>query len=184
MKKHVLLDVDGVLADFTGAYLRAVYEETGRQYTVEAMNTYSLRDYCQLSPQEEKKLDRRVCEEGFAYNLDPLPGLEGAARLIAEHDVRVVTSPWHSSRHWYGERVAWLWDHLRFPAKKVIFAGEKHPVWGDVLIDDKTETVQTWAGRWPRGRAVLWNAPWNQDAGEGSTIRARSWDDVFRVLES
>jgi 5'(3')-deoxyribonucleotidase len=165
--KRVLVDVDGVLADFVAKYLQLVHEVTGKQFTHEQVTEFDIGKALGLTPEQSGAVARGVLT-GFASMLEPLPGaVEGLRRLREISEVYIVTSPWNKCETWMSERERWLRVHFDFPHSHVLHGSAKHLVRGDILIDDKTET---------------WESPWNKrDPWAG--VLTNDWDRVCRLVE-
>ncbi len=185
----LLLDVDGPLAAFTAAYLRALQKETGVLLSVDDVDQLEIhktpsfrrvaaehtedRDVAEL----KRRVDARVTRPGFCSAIEVQPdAYEAAAKLGEVADVYVVTSPWNSCPTWTHEREAWLWDHFGIPSKRVIHTSAKARVHGDLLLDDNAEHVRNWTRQWPAGVGVLHALPSNRNDGEGLT--RGGWDEV------
>lgn len=184
MKPIVLLDVDGVLADFVGAMLRVVQEVTWREHTPDDVTGYDFAKSLGLTDREaEEVLYRISCRRKFCARMLPLDGArEGVARLRSVADIYVVTSPWNSNETWMSEREAWLKHYFDIHHSRVIHCSAKHLVRGDFLVDDKTETCRDWQAAHPNGVAVQWQTPRNRrDSWTG--ISTRSWDELCALVE-
>jgi hypothetical protein len=112
------------------------------------------------------ELNRESERAGFVLGLDVVDGArEGVAGLLARPDLvelHVVTTSWTGAPYWPGEREAWLGEKLGVPARAVTFTAHKHRLVGDVLVDDKYETLVRWKAHHRRGVAILWRASWNR----------------------
>jgi 5'(3')-deoxyribonucleotidase len=179
----VLLDCDGVLADFVSAMLRVVYEVTGEAYRPEQVTEF---DFCRalgLGPTDAGNVMLAISgRRKFCARLVTYPGArDGVRRLREVADVYIVTSPWNSNETWTSEREWWLQHYFDIPHGRVIHASAKHLVRGDVFVDDKTSIVATWQ-RWnPDGLALRWNTPHNQrDPWDGRSTS--SWDELIELV--
>lgn len=184
MRPIVLLDCDGVMADFVTAALDVVHDLTGERYPTEAVTTWEIF---------ESIGDRALAERcygamnapGFCLErIRPYPGAAeavGALREVA--DVFVVTAPFRTA-HWIHERTTWLERHLGFAASQVIFARHKHVVRGDVFVDDKPDHVRAWdrGRRGCDGRGFLWDQIYNRDATD--LPRLHGWDALLREVSA
>lgn len=192
MKPTILIDCDGVLADFGGAFLAAVLKETGESFDLSDITQWDItrcmffRELEVKYPGLEKKLwADYIAKPGFCDKIAVLPGAQGAMeRLQSLGDVFVVTSPMATAPTWMYERENWLQRLFDIPRDHVIHAGKKYLVHGDVLIDDKPSHVRAWHTKWSRtgGYGILWNAPYNatDDAGH----RVNGWRELFPFLRS
>lgn len=162
MKPVILLDIDGVCADFITPVLEAVYEITGIAYDVSDVTGWDIAKSLNLSVQDAGFLDDRISERYFCSHLQLYPGaLEGVQELRKFADVYAVTSPF-DSEHWMREREVWLQQNLDFSRENIIFTSAKHLVNGNVLIDDKTSTVIKWeTANTYKSTGFVFSRPWN-----------------------
>jgi 5'(3')-deoxyribonucleotidase len=156
IKPTVLLDVDGVLADFAGALL----DWAGPQYTRDHLSEWDLTKALGLADRQSE-FDAVAGEPGFCESLPLLDGAQDFVedlRLVA--DIVVVTSPYSAAKLWTYDRLIWLERHFKITKHDVIFAKRKHLVRGDVMIDDGPHNVEAFvrAG----GRGLLIDQPWNR----------------------
>jgi 5'(3')-deoxyribonucleotidase len=191
MRPHVLLDVDGVLADFVQAALNVLLAETGVAVNPSTITTWELFDSV---PNEYRgwkgEVYSRLADRGGCLGIPVYPGAqEGVARLREIADVTIVTSPFEGSPTWMHERERWLAHHFGIDRKHVIHATEKHRVHGDVFIDDKLAHLHAWSAHWSRlgfeCHAVLWETPrvstYPQEIA--SVKRAKHWGDVCAIVD-
>jgi 5'-nucleotidase len=174
----LLLDMDGVLADFEGGFVRAW---TARYPDVPPLppgdrRHFSIRfDY----PEHQGELVQAVYHaEGFFRDLTPLPGaLEAVGELAAMgHDLRICTSPLRQYRYCVAEKYEWIDAHLgpEF-VNRMIVTRDKTLVRGDVLVDDNPAIAGAHTPEW---RHVVFDQPYNrQVAGPRMT-----WADWRNVL--
>jgi 5'(3')-deoxyribonucleotidase len=177
---NILLDCDGLLADFTGAVVALVNRRTGRTYTAEDVTQWDM--LAALGEQHlAAELHREICQPGFCSKLQPFRGALAALNTLRHiGHVTIVTAPYVGSVYWMGERLDWLRQHMgvRPSARDVIFAARKEQILGDVLIDDRVENVCDFARS---GRpAILWDRPYNRAAELPTDVsRALTWEDVY-----
>lgn len=161
----VLLDCDGLLADFVAGYAAAAARVTGRPADRALVDRWDIAAALGLSPDERDAVHRMIRERDWCAALGVLPGAREAVAAIREvADVHVVTTPWDGSLFWCGERLAWLREHFGFAPEDVTFTHRKDLVRGDVLVDDKPEHVLAWAKAHPRGAGMLFDTPQNRHA--------------------
>jgi 5'(3')-deoxyribonucleotidase len=180
----VLLDCDGVLADFVSSYLEIVRSVTGKTFTPDDVTGFDIGVSLGLSRDEASRCKRALGESrGFCESLAVYPeAQDGVARLQELAEVYVVTSPWNSCPTWTHEREAWLHEHFGIPHRRVIHTSAKHLVRGDVFVDDKTEAVQHWSDMHPDDHAVVWETPHNrQEPWNGTSTR--EWRYLQRLVE-
>lgn len=174
----VLVDMDGVLADFDGAVLEALPPHIPR---VPRTNFYIARDY----PEHKADVAAVYSHPEFFFNLKPVHGaIEGWQRLIdLGYQPRICTAPLTSNPRSGEGKLAWLDQHLvpHFGATvrdEAIVDKNKHAYAGVVLIDDRP-AVDTGGSRAP-WRHVVFDQPYNQLCT--STFRLHGWTDPDMAL--
>lgn len=188
----VLLDCDGVLADFIESVLDAIVDEGGPRYAHADVTEFNFTKALNLDADIARRVKKTISEsEGWWYAPSPFPEARAgvdALREIAE--VYVVTSPWNSNKWWLSEREAWLKRHFDIPHSHVIACSAKHRVSGDVFVDDRTDALVRWDDEqgcaWQNGDgttgrtlAVQWQTPHNR-RDEWSGLSTRSWAELLR----
>lgn len=179
-RPRLLLDCDGVLADFLTPALKILKELTGRTY---APSDFTDWDLFQTVGPEWKAPFYRACGELSCLTFEPYPAsLNAVANLATFMDVYVVTAPMQCNVNWLREREEWLARHYGIPAERVIHTAAKHLVTGDLFIDDKPSNVRDWSRANPHQIGLLWDAPYNQL--ERGLTRAKSWHDVHTIVNT
>lgn len=97
--------------------------------------------------------------------------------LTAFGTVVFVTSHWKKMHCWVPARDA-LCESL-LPGAPVIYAHDKHMVRGDVLIDDRSETIFA-----NRERALMFDQPWNRSDKYLDSKRCHSFEEVLQRVQS
>lgn len=177
-RQRVLLDVDGVLADFVTPALQVVEQITGAPPPVDATEDWDL--FRAYDKKTQSKFYDVFKTEGWCRALQPYPGAsEFIGQLERIADVYFVTSPMHGP-HWAHERNLWLLENFDVPSKRVVSTNAKYLCVGDVFVDDKFSHVQTWKAAHPHGCAVVWSQPYN--VNEVWAHRASSYDDIIQLV--
>lgn len=156
---RILVDVDGVLADFVNGALHHVGGRL-REHEITAYDMVSL-----MTKTEVEAFRSIATTPGFCYGLKPYAGArEALDRLRKDHDVRIVTAPFKGSRTWHDERLSWLRDKMGVDEDHVIFASKKEKpfIGGHVLIEDHGPTLEEWQKEQVRTSGILIRRPWNQ----------------------
>lgn len=183
--KRVLLDVDGVLADFVGGYLTLLEQHTGLKPAREAIDQFDIGAALGLTPDQSARMERAIGDEHrLARCLDVYPGArEGVQRLQEIADVYIVTSPWNSNPTWTHDREWWLKQHFDIPHARVIHGSAKYLLRGDMFVDDKTSSVVKWQAEWPGALGVVWDTPHNR-RDHWSGARTSNWDALIGLVNS
>lgn len=174
----ILLDQDGVLADFEQGFYNAwiAAERPCQPIPLSERRTFYLyEDY----PVHVKDMVRQIyTSPGFFRDLPPHEGaLQGVQEMLdAGHDVRICTSPLRHYRNCVAEKYEWVERHLGFDfVSRMMVTKDKTLVHGDVLIDDKPEIV---GSRTPTWKHWVMDRPYNQN----STMPRLCWGDWSKAL--
>jgi hypothetical protein len=144
----LLLDCDGVLADFVGEWLRRL----GMPWHVPT--TYDLS--CTGLPLPRIR-DAKLWAEGRVGLLDPYPGVYTTLRTLrSRYDVYCVSALMHCQRRY------WLEDVLDFPSDRIVLTKAKHKIPGAIFVDDHPPTVRAWQDAHPFGLGYVMNRSYNQ----------------------
>lgn len=187
-RRRLLIDIDGVLANFVRAYLDIVHERLGYMTAESDINKWDVGDALRLVPPERALVHQDLLAPGFAAHMPEYPdacaSVEG---LMADgFDVWFVTSPLHESHTWVFDRQRWI--ERRFGVdmcKKTISVHHKHAIEGDVFVDDKNSNVWDWALEHPNGVGVVYQQPWNTVPRPVSTrniVRTNDWERIQALL--
>lgn len=166
MTKRILIDVDGVLADFVSAALKIGNKLSGKNVQLDEVTQWDLIE--QHFPDCEPEMYEAFMEPGFARNLDVYEWAQkGVEMMKTLGEVRIVTSPIIGPTFCY-DRVKWLEEHFDLGYKDIIFAYDKSCIDGTILIDDKPSNISGWIEARERDSkhsflGVLWFQPWNVD---------------------
>jgi 5'-nucleotidase len=181
----VLVDQDGVLADFEKGLLAAFRAKCPGAPYVELDDRRGFYAREQYPSQWHPVLEVIMRAEGFYRDLPVIDGAPAALQEIrdAGHEVFVCTSPLTGAPRCVAEKLAWVEHHLgRAWRDRTIITKDKTLV-GDrgqpcVLVDDRPD-VKGLASP-PPWEQVLFDAPYNR----GKTgARLSSWADWRKILE-
>ena len=115
---------------------------------------------------------------GFWENLPLYDGdvVRVMEELYKEHDVYIVTAGWVTSANCCFEKLSWIENNLPFfDLKKVIFTWDKFLLRGDLIIDDRPDSLETFHGMtlaidWPYNRYIK------------TTYRENKWKEIGKLL--
>ncbi|XP_058139316.1 5'(3')-deoxyribonucleotidase, mitochondrial [Dasypus novemcinctus] len=185
---RVLLDLDGVLADFEGGFLRkfrARFPELPFVALEERRGFWVSEQYGRLRPELSEKAISIWESKNFFLDLEPLPGAVEAVKQMANlenTDVFICTSPIKMYKYCPYEKYAWVEKHLG-PGflDHVVLTRDKTLISADLLIDDRPDI--TGAEPHPSWEHVLFTACHNQHLQlQPPRRRLRSWADDWRAL--
>ncbi|KAK3529211.1 hypothetical protein QTP70_021441 [Hemibagrus guttatus] len=149
---RVLLDMDGVIADFEGGFLKKYRQRYPNEPYISLEERRGFWVSTQYGELREDLRDKAISiweSKNFFMDLDPLPGSVEAVMEMARMkntDVFICTSPIKHYAHCPYEKYAWIERHLGPDfLEKVILTRDKTVVSGDILIDDKPDILgRTW----------------------------------------
>lgn len=182
-KPTVLLDCDGVLADFTSLALSLIEEETGIVYRPEEIPRWDVFESLG-HPELWEEFEKKASVPGLCAGMDLIPGSLSGVNLLKKHcEIYIVTAP-VDAMPWMYERAHWIEENFDIPRHNVIFAHAKHCVKGDIFVDDKPDNVTKWAEKNPKGLAVLWEHPYNTHVAlPNGIIRTSDWKELDQLAK-
>lgn len=179
----ILLDMDGVLADFDSAFYQAWESRFGGVYPAipkEKRTTFYVRD-------DYPEFLRDNIEEIYhsQYFYRNIPIMAGAKEAVAEmlamgHEIRICTSPLTTNKFCASEKFEWVEEHFSSDfLARIIIAKDKTWVRGDILIDDKPVIPGSLQPVW---RHIIYDHPYNQKQG-GLRLTWQNYQSVLAELQ-
>jgi 5'(3')-deoxyribonucleotidase len=182
IKPRVLVDVDGVLADFSGATSRTLVTLGGTPFKAEDVTEWDLNAHIGSHKDEMYRAWR---SKGWCSNIKPYPGaIEGIQKLQEVADVFYLTAPFYEAPHWAWERLNWLKQLMGATDYQVSFTHAKHIVQGDFMVEDRPKNIKAWADAHPDSTVVIWDQPYTRDIGPiHNSFRTRDWDALCKRVQ-
>ena len=176
---QILIDMDGVLADFEQGFLNTYRRLNPDQpyIPLEKRNTFYI-DH-QYQAELGLKVFPIILRPGFYRSLPPIKGaIEAIKKLEAsDHEVFICTSPLSKYKNCVLEKYEWVEEHLGFPfTKKIILAKDKTTVRGDILIDDKPEITGVMKPVWEQ---YIFDQPYNREVTDKVRM---GWGDLDKYF--
>lgn len=175
----ILLDQDGVLADFEGGFIQAWQQH----YPDLAPIAREDRRHFNLLDDYPADLHERTMAlytaPGFIGQLPPIDGaIEAVRELLALGlDIRFCTSPLHQYENCVAEKYHWIEHHFGRPAtQRLILTRDKTLVRGDLLIDDKPRIEGLVTPSW---RHIVFDAPYNREVTDTPRMTWANWRDTL-----
>lgn len=171
MKKRLLVDMDGVLADIYAQLIECEYQEHGIRHEMNNLNGKSEVDVF------KKALDY-IHSDGFFRNLPVMDGsVEILRQLNEKYELFIVTAAMEFPNS-LTEKFYWLEEHFPFIHwKQIVMCGSKTVVKGDIMIDDHFKNLDYF-----EGQALLFTQPHNISGNDRNHTRVNSWYDVANIL--
>jgi len=157
LKFRVFCDVDDVIADFTGWWLKKANHATGKDFTIVNPEEYWVEKKYGLTAKEEDLVWRHV-DESRSFDIEPLPGAIYFAQELLKLDIELffLTSPMLTNKTWFEDRVMWFETYVGGgTSRKLVFSKRKDIVSGDIIIDDKQEHVTSFLEANPTATGFL-----------------------------
>lgn len=181
-RTRVLLDVDEVIADFVGYYLKVAGRKMFQEYNHSQVTQWCIPEALRLPDWAKREVDYELRRPGTALKLEVLPDAKDAVIAMSEiADIVFVTSPYVGSQTWANDRYEWLRHHFGDLAEHTVFARHKAPIVGEVFVDDRPENLKSWIAE-NTGAAIVWDKPHNQEFDHPLVKRMNQWEDVIRTV--
>lgn len=171
MRKQILVDMDGVLADVYSQFLKMEFEEFGIRQTMKDLEG-------KLEQAAFRNADTYVRTTGFFRDAPVMQGsVDGLNYLNKKYNVLIVSS----ATEYPGslkEKIEWLNEHYSFISwEQMIFCGKKDSVKGDIMIDDHLKNLDYFDGK-----TILFTQPHNVLAEAPKHYRVNSWEEIIDIL--
>jgi 5'-nucleotidase len=182
MSAIVLVDMDGVLADFDLHFWNRCTAE-GYVFDVDHHLDQRHRYFTDHIPDSEHRQAARlmVDSEGWFRDLPVIPGaVEGMDALCsAGLDVWVCSKPLDSNPTGRDEKAAWLTEYFPDFAERLILAPDKSMILGHVLLDDAPKLPWLERASWD---AVVFAQPFNGPGSKWGHLPHWTWGDPLADL--
>lgn len=181
-RQIILVDLDGVLADFDGATETFLKENHPDIAIAPRKNFYFHEDY--LDSAQQVIIKNLHASQYFFQNLSEIPNaVQGWQRIIdLGYEPRICSSPLHSNEWCKAEKLDWVERHLGKQARDTaIITSDKEQASGIALIDDRPVIKHADRAVWQH---VVFHQPYNQHID--TPFRLRDWNDknLATILET
>ncbi|XP_063286753.1 5'(3')-deoxyribonucleotidase, mitochondrial isoform X1 [Pelobates fuscus] len=143
---RVLVDMDGVLADFEGGFLKKYQSRYPSEPYIELEDRRGFwvsEQYENLKPGLREKALSIWEAKNFFLDLDPIEGAVEAVKEMSKltnTDVFICTSPIKRYQYCPYEKYAWVDKHLGHEfLEQIVLTRDKTVVSADLLIDDRPD---------------------------------------------
>lgn len=178
-KKIILVDMDGVIADFEQGFLH----EWKKKFPHHPYIPLEKRKTCRIIDDYSNELGKDVesiyTAPGFFYSLPPIEGAKEALIKMQQsaHDVFICTKSISNFENCILEKYQWIAQHLGYEwTKKIIVARDKTLIYADFLIDDKSEITGLKKPYW---KYVLFDKPYNRNVNTEPRITWETWEKIL-----
>jgi 5'-nucleotidase len=179
MTKIILIDMDGVIADYEVGFLQAwrLKYPTLPYISVEERALFYLHE--QYPKELSDNIRTILTTPKFFQNLPEIKGAKEALYTMEElgYDIFICTSPINQYENCVSEKYNWVAEHFGFDwTKKIIMTKDKTLIYGDILIDDKPLHTGI---RTPSWEHILYDAPYNKKLTERKRLTWENWQEVI-----
>lgn len=173
----VLIDIDGVLADFDSYLLKEIKKRLPEIEIPEKRDKLLRKNF---SPEEKNKIDQICNEEGFFLNLKEIEGsIEGVKELAKKHDVFFCSSPLTKNINSVKEKQLWVKEKFGEEwIRKMIIAKDKTIIKGDILIDDIPEEIK--GIKTPEWEQIIFDQPYNKHIKNKKRINWNNYKEIIK----
>jgi 5'-nucleotidase len=178
--KIILVDMDGVLADFEGYFLKKWRENFPELPFIEVKDRREFYVSKEYPEEHTNKILQIFYSEGFCFNMEPIPGAIEAIQEIKKlgHEVFICSSPFEQAPDSLGDKLNWVSKYLdREWVTKLILINDKTLIHGDILIDDKP--VITGVNQ-PTWKHVIYDQPYNKQNALAPRMDWGNWKEVLK----
>lgn len=175
----VLVDMDGVLADFDKHLLKETRHLWPEGYTqADQRVRYATNILPKAAQHEARAVTNRA---GFFRELPVMPGaVDGLHALAEQADVWIVTKPLEANPTCRDDKAVWLAEHFGADwVRRLIITPDKSLVDGDILLDDGPHLRWWDSASWV---PVVFPWPWNGLGTDWERCYRWQWGDSFDVL--
>lgn len=152
IKLRILVDMDGIVADFVTAFLAEYKEFDPSAQLIGIGDIHTWHSELSLpNPALGKSVMNRICTTERFWATLPVMA-QNAESIMNDwmergHDVYFATSPWRSHASLSGKHL-WLEEHFPNFVERVYYTNHKTGIPADLLIDDKPKTLHEYKKRW------------------------------------
>jgi len=171
MKKRLLVDMDGVLADIYAQAIQFEFAESGRLIQKEDVKG---DDEIVAFPNAA----RHVRLQGFFRNAPVIPSAISVMKELNDAYELFIVSAAMEFPNSLEEKYYWLEEHFPFiPWQRIVLCGSKTVVQGDILIDDHFKNLDPF-----ENRTLLFTQPHNAGRDDHPHERVHGWVDIKKLL--
>ena len=177
----VLVDMDGVLCEWTGLFNKRVVEYAPHIDFPFLHDNSSWDMKAGLDKEGRDAVQTILTQSGFYADLEPIPGAIEALRAMKKegHTIFIVTSPFSGNPTCASDKLDWLERHVgKGWGNRAIITSDKTAVRGDILLDDKPYITGHFEPTWEH---VLFHAPYNRTISDGRR-RMTDWSQWREII--
>lgn len=175
---RILIDMDGVIADFDGEFLKRWRERHPEKFFVPFDRRKSFYVLDEYPPELHPLVMDILTEPGFFRTMMPIAGAQEALLHMDAlgPEIFLCTSPFSPYQNCVLEKFQWVENFLGTKwVDRIVLTKDKTLVRGDILIDDKPRITSLDTPSWEH---ILYDRPYNQ-GGDKRRLTWVNWKDVL-----
>ena len=195
---NIGIDIDGVLTDIHGFNRKHAPPFFKKNFNREVVDDtpYDVRDIFECPSDEHDAYWRKHSITYAVFEPARKDASKTVRKLIAGgHNVYIISKRVFSCRDDFLGKLArfcvrnWMWwNGIKY--KEIIFCDNDIPDSKrtacldkgiDVMIDDEKVNIEAVA---PVAKVICFDAPYNRDCEGENIIRAKNWDEVYRIIST
>jgi 5'(3')-deoxyribonucleotidase len=188
MDLPILVDMDSIVVSMTPVWLKKYYERTGDLVKESDIKTWEFDSFVK----HKEVFHDIIGEDGFFYNLDPIPGAVEAITKLMEKGKYIVflTQPPRKSDYAVKDKRKWIQKYFpKFDLQDVMFSHRKKFVMGNALVDDSPKHLASWKYHMDKYTKIL--TPWtiaityeyNKDIKTSWRFeKDKAWPQIYKIL--
>jgi len=167
--KRIAVDMDEVLADYSGELLKRANEKFNLSVTKKDLEGHHIQE---LFPELDDELYDIVNTDSFFRSLSVIEDSQEVLKELSEHYEIVIATAAMLSPNSFVAKYDWLLKHFPFLNPNLfVFCGDKSTVKADYLIDDHIYQLQTF-----QDRGIMFAAPHNYDVDYD--LKMNNWQEL------
>jgi len=171
MKKRILVDMDGVLADVYHRFFDRHEEETGVRKKMDEIIGLKEGEAFPL-------LQKWVTIPGFFRTIPVMPGSQRVMKLLNQKYEVIVVSMATEFPESLTDKQLWLHDNFPFISwRQSVFCGNKSLINADIMIDDHFKNLDNFDGE-----TIMFIQPHNINSSSHNHKTVCSWEEIEKLL--
>lgn len=162
----ILVDMDGIVTDTLPTWLNRIHQLTGVRAVPDDITKWNLNENPPLNLLKPNEIFDILNEKDFTLGIPQMADANLFLEKLhkAGHDISIVTARYGTNC--MPETLVWLREMMPWlnVEKKAWFVYDKHRITGDILIDDKAETLIKYREEHPTTKLITIDYPYNKHA--------------------
>lgn len=168
--KTIIVDVDDVILDMVPSWLKKYNLECDDDLNLDDIWNWNIRDF--IKPEHVARFFDYLDDPELYAHMPPIPGAMTAIEILKQKYIVIFATANSNPGQKYR-----LYELEFLDGAMHVVAEHKQYLRGDVIIDDKPETIKNFPGF-----AIVFDRPWNRDFDW--PFRAHNWGEALNMIET